>query len=96
MVKMLLKWKVRGRALNSHGNYIVDHGKSWQIMELCVKPDMFKFTREYFYHTYNNRHFNLDLKGEVRSGSVIFYSGCQISKADDSCCEWREMYEIKE
>ena len=32
VVKMLLKGEVRGRALNiinSHGNYIVDHGKSW-------------------------------------------------------------------
>ena len=30
--------KTRGwrlRALNSHGKYIVDHGKSWKIMELC-------------------------------------------------------------
>ena len=26
MVKMLLKGEVGGRALNSHGNYIVDHG----------------------------------------------------------------------
>ena len=32
VVKMLLKREVRGCALNSHGNYIVDHGK---IMELC-------------------------------------------------------------
>ena len=29
VVKMLLKGEVGGRALNSHGNYIVDHGKSW-------------------------------------------------------------------
>ena len=28
MVKMLLKEEVGGSALNSHGNYIVDHGKS--------------------------------------------------------------------
>ena len=34
MVKMLLKGEVGGRALNSHGNYIIDHGKSWKIMEL--------------------------------------------------------------
>ena len=27
-----VKWEVGGCALNSHGNYIVDHGK---IMELC-------------------------------------------------------------
>ena len=26
MVKMLLKGEVEGRASNSHGNYIVDHG----------------------------------------------------------------------
>ena len=32
LVKMLLKVEVGDRALNSHGNYIVDHGK---IMELC-------------------------------------------------------------
>ena len=32
VVKMLLKGEVGDRALNSHGNYIVDHGK---IMELC-------------------------------------------------------------
>ena len=30
VVKMMLKGEVGGRALNSHGNYIVDHGKSWK------------------------------------------------------------------
>ena len=30
MVKMLLKPEVGGQALNRHGNYIVDHGKSWK------------------------------------------------------------------
>ena len=30
MVKMLLKGEVGGHALNSHGNYIVDLGKSWK------------------------------------------------------------------
>ena len=30
IVKMLLKGEVIDRALNSHGNYIVDRGKSWQ------------------------------------------------------------------
>ena len=38
VVKKLLKGEVGGRALSSHGNYIVDHGKSWKnhgkIMEL--------------------------------------------------------------
>ena len=28
--KMLQKGEVGGLALNSHGNYIVDHGKSWK------------------------------------------------------------------
>ena len=32
VVKMLLKGEVLGRALNSHGNYIVDHGKSWNCV----------------------------------------------------------------
>ena len=31
---MLLKGEVGDHALNSHGNYIVDHGK---IMELCFE-----------------------------------------------------------
>ena len=35
VVKMPLKLEVGGHAINSHGNYIVDHGKSWEIMELC-------------------------------------------------------------
>ena len=30
MVKLLLKGEVGVCALNSHGNYIVDHGKSWK------------------------------------------------------------------
>ena len=29
-VKMSLNGAVGGCALNSHGNYIVDHGKSWK------------------------------------------------------------------
>ena len=38
VVKMLLKGEVADHALNSHRNYIVDHGKSWN----CV----FKFLWE--------------------------------------------------
>ena len=29
-VKVPLKGEVGGCAINSHGNYIVDHGKSWK------------------------------------------------------------------
>ena len=29
-VKMVLKGELGGFALNSHGNYIVDNGKSWK------------------------------------------------------------------
>ena len=36
MVKMLLKGEVGGCALNSHGNYIVDHGKSWKKSCNCA------------------------------------------------------------
>ena len=37
VVKIPLKGEVGGYALNSHGNYIVDHGKSnhRKILELC-------------------------------------------------------------
>ena len=43
MVKMLLKGEVGGCALNSHGNYIVDHGKSWKndgivFLNICGNP----------------------------------------------------------
>ena len=42
---MLLKGEVGGRALNSHGNNIVDHGKSWKnhgilFLNFCGNPDM--------------------------------------------------------
>ena len=30
MVKVPLKGEIGGHALNSHGNYIVDRGKSWK------------------------------------------------------------------
>ena len=30
VVKLLLKGEVGGSALNSHGNYIFDRGKSWK------------------------------------------------------------------
>ena len=44
-VKILLKGEVGGHALNSHGNYIVDHGKSWKnhgivFLNLCGNPAM--------------------------------------------------------
>ena len=43
VVKMLLKREVGGRALKSHGNYIVDHGKSWKnhgivFLKSCWNP----------------------------------------------------------
>ena len=43
MVKIVLKGEVGGHALKSHGNYIVDHGKSWKnhgivIFNFCGNP----------------------------------------------------------
>ena len=43
VVKMPLKGEVGGRALNSHRNYIVDHGKSWKnngivFLNFCGNP----------------------------------------------------------
>ena len=39
MVKMPLKGEVGGHALSSHGNYIVDHGKSWNcVFEFLWEP----------------------------------------------------------
>ena len=47
MVNMLLKEEVGGCALNSHGNYIVDHGKSWKnhgivFMKFCGNSEYIK------------------------------------------------------
>ena len=39
MVKIPLKGEVGGCALNSHGNYIVDDGKSWNcVFEFSWEP----------------------------------------------------------
>ena len=48
MVKMPLKGEVGGRALNDHGNYIVDHGKSWKnhgilFLNFCGNPGLNMF-----------------------------------------------------
>ena len=56
MVKMSLKGEVGSHALNSHGNYIVDHGKSWKnhriaFSNFCGNPAFllsdFSFFQEY-------------------------------------------------
>ena len=44
LVNMALKGEVGGHALNSHGNYIVDLGKSWKnhvivLLNFCWNPD---------------------------------------------------------
>ena len=43
VVKMLLKGEVGGHVLNSHGNYIVNHGKLWKnlgivFLNFCGNP----------------------------------------------------------
>ena len=43
LVKMRLKGEVQSGALDSHGNYIVDHGKilnDWMILNFCRNPDL--------------------------------------------------------
>ena len=60
VVKMLLKGEVRGCALNSHGNYIVDHGKSWKnqgivFLNFCENPVyviMFQVILDSYMHSY--------------------------------------------
>ena len=42
VVKMLLNGEVGGCALNSHGSYIFDHGKSWNcVFEFLLKWTLF-------------------------------------------------------
>ena len=48
VVKIPLKGKVGSHALNSHGNYIVDHGKSWKnswncVLNFCGNPGYVMF-----------------------------------------------------
>ena len=48
VVKMLLKGEVGGCALNSHRNYFVDHGKSWNnhgivFLNFCGNPEYLYF-----------------------------------------------------
>ena len=43
VVKMSLKGEVGDHALNSHGNYIIDNGKSWKnhgimLLNFCGNP----------------------------------------------------------
>ena len=43
IVKVLVKGEIGGHALNSHGNYIVDHGISWKnhgivFLNFCGSP----------------------------------------------------------
>ena len=52
VVKLLLKGEVGGCALNSHENYIVDHGKSWKdlrivILNFCWNP-VIKENKQYY------------------------------------------------
>ena len=48
VVKLLLKGEVGVCALNSHGNYIVNHGKSWKnhgivSLNFCGNPDLHQY-----------------------------------------------------
>ena len=49
VVKMSLKGEVGGHTLNSHGNSIVDHGKSWKnhgivFLNFCGNPESIGYT----------------------------------------------------
>ena len=49
VVKMPLRVEVSGHALNSHGHYVVDHGKSWKnhgilLLNYCGNPGKYKMS----------------------------------------------------
>ena len=53
VVKILHKGEVGGCALKSHGNYIVDHGKSWKnhgivFLSFCGNPEIIIAFLNYF------------------------------------------------
>ena len=61
MVKMPLKGEVGGRALNSHGNYIVDHGKSWKnhgivFLNFCGNPAIWNVQLKHYVFCKNGQH----------------------------------------
>ena len=67
MVKMPLKGEVGGLVLNSHGNYTVDHGKSWKnhgivFLNFCGNPVSLTKMTKLFYFTRDSRHIFLILK----------------------------------
>ena len=54
VVKMLLKGEDGGHVLNSHENYIVDHGKSWKnhgivFLNFCANPVINTEEKSYIY-----------------------------------------------
>ena len=65
MVKMPLKRAVGDRALNSHGNNIVDHGKSWKnhgivFLNFCGNPVKFII--------------RIDLYRTFKVGNMVYYN----------------------
>ena len=65
VVKIPLKGEVGSHALKSHGNYIVDPGKSWKnhgivFLNFCGNPDLSKlpicYSLELWYH--HDHHFD--------------------------------------
>ena len=56
MVKLMLKGEVGDCALNSHGNYIVSHGKSWKnhgivFLNFCGNPAIYNLPfQSLWYH----------------------------------------------
>ena len=66
VVKMLLKGEVGGHVLNSHGNYIVDHGKSWNcVFEFLWEPCLTTCTK---YDTFANFRFQLQQQNITNKG----------------------------
>ena len=55
-VKLLLKGEVGVCALNSHGNYMVDHGKIMEKLWNCVF--------EFLWEPWSDQHFCYSLSGE--------------------------------
>ena len=64
VVKLLLKGEVGVCALNSHGNYIVDHGKSWKnheivVLNFCGNPELKNHVIPYIHDNvgFDSRHY---------------------------------------
>ena len=92
VVKMLLKGEVGGLAFNSHGNYIVDHVKSWKnhgivFLSFCGNPVITNKAKgkQYTGLTLAQQHLNLAKWKKLEQNEIDFSQGFSQKLVPISC-----------